>query len=179
MGNLNQKPQKHQNLNQKPLKHQNLNLNPKLNLKLNQKLNLKLNLNQRKLKKSPHQNPNQKPLKHQNLNQNRSPKQQQRNRALRSTKHVLRKRNGCQPTSTPVPQLSSNVLVEDSVSNGGKLKDAVDVSHPSTHTNANTFMRHPPTHLLKTHKHGNVSSSATVVSVYGLQIGGVGLAYDF
>merc|ERR1712183_960831 len=100
----------HQNPNQKPQKHQNLNQKPQ-----------------------KHQNLNQKPLKHQNLNQNRSPKQQQRNRALRSTKHVLRRRNGCQPTSTPVPRLSSNVLVEDSVSNGGKLKDAVDVSHPSTH----------------------------------------------
>merc|ERR1712183_1190255 len=100
------------------------------------------NLNQKPLK---HQNLNQKPQKHQNLNQNRSPKQQQRNRALRSTKHALRKRNGCQPTSTPVRQLLSNVLVEDSVSNGGKLKEADDVSHTSTHTNANTFMRHPPT----------------------------------
>merc|ERR1712062_821430 len=176
-----------------------LSNNQWLNQRQSQQLNLKLNLNQRKLKKSPHQNPNQKPqkhqnlnqkpqkhqnlnqkpLKHQNLNQNRSPKQQQRNRALRSTKHALRKRNGCQPTSTPVPRLSSNVLVEDSVSNGGKLKEADAVSHPSPHTNASTFMRHPPTHLLKTHKHGNVSFSATVVSVYGLQIGGVGLAYDF
>merc|ERR1719209_2282689 len=91
----------------KPQKHQNLNQKPQ-----------------------KHQNLNQKPQKHQNLNQNRSPKQQQRNRALRSTKHALKKRNGCQPTSTPVPRLSSNVSVEDSVSNGGKLKDAVDVSHP-------------------------------------------------
>merc|ERR1712029_631440 len=130
--------------------------------------------NQRKLKKSQHQNLNQKPQKHQNLNQkpqkhqnlnqNRSPKQQQRNRALRSTKHALRKRNGCQPTSTPVPQVSSTVLVEDSVSNGGKLKDVDAISHPSTHTNA--FIRHPPNHLHKTHIHGYVSSSVTVVSVY-------------